>query len=162
MSRGDTTAALDHFTRGVALAETMGQPAIQAQALSALAGAQAALKDPAAAVTYRRALNQARAGGDPAGEAQAALGLGQMLINQGARVEGSQMLHEASAAARRMGARGASLARRADDLLAGIGPLEPSRPATATAAHRREEAAQREPRVEPEHRGDRSGAAPGG
>jgi hypothetical protein len=125
----------------------MGQPAIQAQALTALAGAQAALKDPGAAVTYRRALNQARAGSDPAGEAQAALGLGQMLINQGARVEGSQMLHEASAAARRLGARGASLARRADDLLAGIGPLEPSRPATATGAHRRETAAQREPRV---------------
>jgi len=110
--------------------------------------AQAALKDPAAAVTYRRALNQARAGSDPAGEAQAALGLGQMLINQGARVEGSQMLHEASAAARRSGARGVSLARRVDDLLAGIGPLEPSRPATATGSHRREAAAQREPRVE--------------
>src|ERR671916_512924 len=140
MSRGDTTAALDHFTRGVALAETMGQPAIQAQALSALAGAQAALKDPAAAVTYRRALNQARAGSDPAGEAHAALGLGQMLLNQGARVEGSQMLQEAGAAARRMGAKGASLARRADDLLAGIGPLESVRPATASAPHRREAA----------------------
>jgi tetratricopeptide (TPR) repeat protein len=149
MSRGDTTAALDHFTRGVALAETMGQPTIQAQALSALAGAQSALKDPAAAVTYRRALNQARAGSDPAGEAQAALGLGQMLINQGARVEGSQMLHEAGAAARRMGARGSSLARRADDLLAGIGPLEPSRPATASPSHRREAVSQREPRIEP-------------
>jgi tetratricopeptide (TPR) repeat protein len=148
MSRGDTTAALDHFTRGVALAETMGQPTIQAQALSALAGAQAALKDPAAAVTYRRALNQARAGSDPAGEAQAALGLGQMLINQGARVEGSQMLHEAGAAARRMGARGSSLARRADDLLAGIGPLEPSRPATSSPLHRREAVSQREPRIE--------------
>jgi tetratricopeptide (TPR) repeat protein len=149
MSRGDTTAALDHFTRGVALAETMGQPTIQAQALTALAGAQASLKDPAAAVTYRRALNQARAGSDPAGEAQAALGLGQMLINQGARVEGSQMLHEAGAAARRMGARGSSLARRADDLLAGIGPLEPSRPATASPSHRREAVSQREPRIEP-------------
>jgi hypothetical protein len=57
------------------------------------------------------------------------------------------MLHEASAAARRIGARGASLARRADDLLAGIGPLEPSRPATATGSHRREATAQREPRV---------------
>ncbi|MDF2758615.1 MAG: repeat-containing protein [Thermomicrobiales bacterium] len=148
MSRGDTTTALDHFTRGVALAETMGQPAIQAQALTALAGAQAALKDPAAAVTYRRALNQARAGSDPAGEAQAALGLGQMLINQGARVEGSQMLHEASAAARRIGARGANLARRAEDLLAGIGPLEPSRPATAAGSHSREAPTQRQPRVE--------------
>jgi len=149
MSRGDTSAALDHFTRGVALADTMGQPTVQAQALSALAGAQAALKDPAAAVTYRRALNQARAGSDPAGEAQAALGLGQMLINQGARVEGSQMLHEAVAAARRMGARGASLARRAEDLLAGIGPLEPSQPAMAASSHRREVAPRREPRVEP-------------
>ena len=59
------------------------------------------------------------------------------------------MLHEASAAARRMGARGASLARRADDLLAGIGPLETSRPAAVSPAHRREAAAQREPRVEP-------------
>jgi tetratricopeptide (TPR) repeat protein len=147
MSRGDTTAALDHFTRGVALAETMGQPTVLAQALSALAGAQAALKDPAAGVMYRRALDQARAAGDPAGEAQAALGLGQMLITQGSRVEGSQMLHEAVAAARRMGARGASLARRADDLLAGIGPLEPSRPTAETGFHRRE-APQREPRVE--------------
>jgi hypothetical protein len=71
-----------------------------------------------------------------------------MLINQGARVEGSQMLHEASAAARRMGARGAILARRADDLLAGIGPLETSRPAVSPAP-RREAVAQREPRVEP-------------
>jgi tetratricopeptide (TPR) repeat protein len=149
MSRGDTSAALDHFTRGVALADTMGQPTVQVQALSALAGAQAALKDPAAAVTYRRALNQARAGSDPAGEAQAALGLGQMLINQGARVEGSQMLHEAVAAARRMGARGASLARRAEDLLAGIGPLEPSQPAMAASSHRREAAPRREPRGEP-------------
>jgi hypothetical protein len=59
------------------------------------------------------------------------------------------MLHEAGAAARRIGARGASLARRADDLLAGIGPLEPSRPATTIPAHRREAAAQRETRIEP-------------
>jgi hypothetical protein len=57
------------------------------------------------------------------------------------------MLHEASAAARRLGARGASLARRADDLLAGIGPLEPSRPTTTTSSHRRDAAPQREPRV---------------
>jgi hypothetical protein len=149
MSRGDTAAALDHFTNGVALAETMGQPVIQSQALSALAGAQAALRDPAAAVTYRRALNQARAAGDPSGEAQAALGLGQMLINQGARVEGSQMLQEASAAARRMGAKGASLARRADDLLAGgIGLMEPSRPVTDRPLRRRERAAESEPRSE--------------
>ena len=138
----------------------MGQPTVQAQALSALAGAQAALKDPAAAVTYRRALNQARAGSDPAGEAQAALGLGQMLINQGARVEGSQMLHEAGAAARRMGARGASLARRADDLLAGIGPLEPSRPVTTSrfTAPRGGRPAGTSRRAW--HRGDRSRAAP--
>ena len=59
------------------------------------------------------------------------------------------MLHEASAAARRMGARGASLARRADDLLAGIGPLEPTRPAMTSPAQRREAVAQREPRIEP-------------
>src|SRR5215207_4174529 len=147
MSRGETTAALDHITRSVAVTETMDQHAIQAQALTALAGAQAALKDPGAAVTYRRALNQARAGSDPAGEAQAALGLGQMLINQGARAEGSQMLHEAGAAARRIGAREASLARRADELLAGIGPLESSRQAKTAGSHRRETAAQREPRV---------------
>ena len=126
----------------------MGQPAIQAQALSALAGAQAALKDPAAAVTYRRALNQARAGSDPAGEAQAALGLGQMLINQGARAEGSQMLHEAGAAAaphRRPGESGASGRRSAGRDC----PLESSRPATTSPAHRREAPAQRETRIEP-------------
>ena len=140
MSRGDTTTALDHFTKGVALAEAMAQPTIQAQALSALAGAQAALNDPAAAVTYRRALSQARGASDAAGEAQAALGLGQLLLQQGARVEGSQMLQEAGAAARRMGARGQSLARRADDLMAGIGPLEP-------APRRRESAAARPART---------------
>ncbi|MDF3043474.1 MAG: hypothetical protein K0Q71_6180, partial [Thermomicrobiales bacterium] len=145
MSRGDTTAALDHFTKGVALAEAMAQPAIQAQALSALAGAQAALNDPAATTTYRRALSQARTASDVASEAQAAFGLGQLLVREGARVEGSQMLQEAGAAARRMGARGQQLARRADDLLAGIGPLEPppSRP-----PRRREAAAERAPRVE--------------
>ncbi len=148
MSRGDTAAALDHFTNGVALAEAMGQPSMHSQALSALAGAQAALKDPAAAVTYRRALNQARIVSDPAGEAHAALGLGQMLLNQGARVEGSQMLQEAGAAARRMGAKGTSLARRADDLLVGIGPLEPSRPAADRPSRRREPAAEPERRVD--------------
>ncbi len=125
MSRGDTTAALDHFAKGVALAEAMAQPTMQAQALSALAGAQAALNDPAATTTYRRALSQARTASDAASEAQAAFGLGQLLVREGARVEGSQMLQEAGAAARRMGARGQQLARRADDLLAGIGPLEP-------------------------------------
>lgn len=145
MSRGDTAAALDHFTKGVALAESMAQPAIQAQALTALAGAQTALNDPAAAVTYRRALNQARTASDPAAEAQAALGLGQLLLQEGARVEGSQMLQEAGAAARRMGARGQNLARRAGDLLAGIGPLEP---APTRAARRRESAAAQPSRTE--------------
>lgn len=124
MSRGDTTTALDHFTKGVALAESMGQPAIHAQALAAQATAQAALNDTAAAVTYRRALSQAKSAGDLGAEANTALGLGQLLLQQGARVEGSQMLQEAAAAARRMGPRGTSLVRRADDLLAGIGPLE--------------------------------------
>jgi hypothetical protein len=60
-----------------------------------------------------------------------------LLLQQGARVEGSQMLQEASAAARRMGQRGASMARRADDLLAGIGPLQPVSPARARAARSR-------------------------
>ena len=59
------------------------------------------------------------------------------------------MLHEAGAAARRMGARGASLARRADNLLAGIGPLEPSRTAATSPSQRREAVAQRELRGEP-------------
>jgi tetratricopeptide (TPR) repeat protein len=148
MSRGDTAAALDHFTNGVALAESMGQPSIHSQALSALAGAQAALKDPTAAVTYRRALNQARIAGDPTGEAHAALGLGQMLLNQDARVEGSQMLQEAGAAARRMGAKGASLARRADDLLAGIGPLAPSRTSADRPSRRREPGPEPAPHTE--------------
>lgn len=143
MSRGDTAGALDHFTKGVALAETLGQPAILAQALSALAAAQVAIADPAAAATYRRALNQGRSAGDPASEAQAALGLGQLLLQQGARVEGSQMLQEAAASARRMGPRGASLARKADDLLVGIGPLET--PASAERASRRREPASERP-----------------
>ncbi|MBA2597032.1 MAG: tetratricopeptide repeat protein [Chloroflexota bacterium] len=145
MSRGDTAAALDHFTNGVALAEAMAQPAIQAQALTALAGAQTALNDPAAAVTYRRALNQARSAGDAAGEAQAALGLGQLLLQQGARVEGSQMLQEAGAAARRLGARGQNLARRADDLIAGIGSLDPT---PSRSARRREPATEQPVRTE--------------
>jgi tetratricopeptide (TPR) repeat protein len=145
MSRGDTTAALDHFTKGVALAEAMAQPAIQAQALSALAGAQAALNDSAAATTYRRALGQARAAQDAASEAQAAIGLGQLLLRQGARVEGSQMLQEGAAAARRMGARGQGLARRANDLLAGMGPTDPS---PTRPPRRREAATARQPRVD--------------
>ncbi len=126
MVRGDTATALDHFTKGVTLAEALGQPSIQAQALSALAAAQAALNDPAAAVTYRRALGHARSASDAGAEANSALGLGQLLLAQGARVEGSQMLQEAAAAARRMGPRGESMARRADDLLLGLGPLEPA------------------------------------
>lgn len=145
MSRGDTTVALDHFTKGVALAEAMAQPAIQAQALTALAGAQAALNDAGATTTYRRALSQARTAQDAPSEAQAALGLGQLLLRQGARVEGSQMLQQAGAAARRMGARGQQLARRADDLLAGIGSMEP---ASSRPARQRETAAARQPRVE--------------
>ena len=138
MGRGDTTTALDHFTKGVALAETLGQPTIQAQALAALAAAQAALDDPAAAVTYRRSVTQARASGDAAAEAHAALGLGQLLLQQDARVEGGQMLQEAAAAARRMGPRGATLARRVDEFLAGIGPLDIAPPASARPARRRE------------------------
>jgi hypothetical protein len=149
MSRGDTTSALDHFTKGVALAETMGQPAIHAQALGAQAAAQAALNDPAAVATYRRALSQAKTAGDLGAEANTALGLGQLLLQQGARVEGSQMLQEAAAAARRMGQRGASLSRRAEDLLAGIGPLETVAPARA-ARSRRSVAEERRPRPAPE------------
>jgi tetratricopeptide (TPR) repeat protein len=149
MSRGDTTSALDHFTKGVVLAEAMGQPAIQAQALAAQAAAQVALNDPAAIATYRRAVSQARAANDPAAEANAALGLGQVLVSQGARVEGGQMLQEAAAAARRMGRRGAPLVRRADDLLAGIGPLEPAATPAARPARRRPPAAVEEPRPEP-------------
>jgi tetratricopeptide (TPR) repeat protein len=149
MSRGDTAGALDHFTKGVALAEAMGQPTIQAQALAAQAAAQAALNDPSATVTYRRAMNQARAASDPGGEANAALGLGQLLLAQGARAEGSQMLQEAAAAARRLGPRGASLVRRADDLLAGIGPLEPRTAATARPSRTRRPAVEAERRVEP-------------
>ena len=136
MSRGDTTAALDHFTKSVTLAETLGQPAFQAQTLAALGAAQAALSDPTATTTYRRALQQARTASDAAGEAQSALGLGQLLVTQGARVEGSQMLQEAAAAARRMGARGANLARRADEILLTLGPLEPPRPASVRSTGR--------------------------
>ena len=149
MTRGDTAGALDHFAKGVALAETVGQPAIQAQALAALAAAQAAISDSAATTTYRRALSQAKAAGDAAGEAHAGLGLGQLLIAQGARVEGSQMLQEAVAAARRMGPRGTNLARRADDVLTGLGPLEPLTQSARRPSRRREVAAEREPLAPP-------------
>jgi tetratricopeptide (TPR) repeat protein len=135
MSRGDTAGALDHFTKGVALADTVGQPMIQAQALAALATAQAAFNDPAAVTSYRRALNQARAVDDAGGEAYAAIGLGQILLHQGSRVEGGRILQEAASAARRMGPRGAKLARQADDLLAAAGPVATT-PAALTHATR--------------------------
>lgn len=124
MARGDTSAALDHFANGVALAETVGQPALTAQALAAQAAAQVQLNDTGAQATYRKALGHARSAGDAAAEANAALGLGQLLVAQGARVEGGQMLQEAAAAARRMGPRGAAIARRADELLINMGPIE--------------------------------------
>ena len=146
MSRGDTAGALDHFSQGVALAESLGHPTLQAQALTALAAAQAAISDPAALATYRRALNQARSAGDPGGAAHAALGLGQLLVNQGARVEGSQMLQEAAAAARRMGARGTSLARRADELVMSVGPVD--LPPVSERPPRRREASARVTRPE--------------
>jgi hypothetical protein len=149
MNRGDTTAALDHYTKGVVLAESLGHPVIQTQALTALAAAQTTLNDPAAATTYRRALTQARAVKDAAGEVHAALGLGQVLLQQGSRVEGSQMLQEAAAVARRMGARGGSLARRAEELMAGIGPLEPPPTVTMRPARRREPATAEMERAEP-------------
>ena len=131
LTRGDTPAAVDHFTRAVALGEALGQPVIQAQALSSLASAQATLNDASATVTYRQALSQARAAGDAGIEARAAIGLGQFLINQGARIEGGQMLQEGAAAARRLGPRGATLARRADDLLATMSTSEPATPSAS-------------------------------
>jgi tetratricopeptide (TPR) repeat protein len=137
MARGDTAGALDHFTKGVALAETVGQPAILAQALTALAAAQGAIADPAAVTTYRRAVQEARAAGDATTEAHASLGLGQALVAQGARGEAGQILQEAAAAARRMGPRGVNLARRADDILTNLGPLEPVTPAVRRAARAR-------------------------
>jgi hypothetical protein len=112
------------------LGEALGQPSIQAQALSSLAAAQAALNDAAATVTYRHALSQARTAGDAGIEASAAIGLGQLLLNQGARIEGGQMLQEAAAAARRLGPRGAALVRRADELLITMGPIETGAPST--------------------------------
>jgi hypothetical protein len=56
------------------------------------------------------------------------------------------MLQEAAAAARRIGAKGASLARRAEDLLAGLGPIEPAVPVSPRTSRRRE-SAEREPRA---------------
>lgn len=147
MSRGDTASALDDFSQGVALAESLGHPALVAQALTAQAAAQAAINDPAALTTYRRALSQAKSSGDNAGEANAALGLGHLLVNQGARIEGSQMLQEAAAAARRMGAKGNAIARRADDLLSSVGPLE--LPTIPDRASRRRETAERPARSAP-------------
>ena len=60
MSRGDTAARWTTSPRASPWPRPMGQPVIQAQALSAMAAAQAALTDPAAAATYRRASVQAR------------------------------------------------------------------------------------------------------
>ena len=94
------------------------------------------LNDPGAQSTFRKALGQARAAGDASAEANAALGLGQLLAAQGARVEGGQMLQEAAAAARRMGPRGTYLARRADDLLISMGPIEASPRRTAELPRR--------------------------
>lgn len=136
MARGDTSVALDHFANAVALAETVGQPALAAQALAAQAAAQVQLNDPGAQSTFRKALGQARTAGDAAAEANAALGLGQLLAAQGARVEGGQMLQEAAAAARRMGPRGVALARRADELLLSMGPIEASPRRTAELPRR--------------------------
>jgi hypothetical protein len=76
------------------------------------------------------------------GEATAALGLGPLLLQQGARAEGSQMLQEAANAARRMGPRGADLARRADQMLVSAGLPEPEAASTRAARSRR-------PREEP-------------
>jgi hypothetical protein len=147
MSRGDTAGALEDFAQGVTLAESLGHPSLLAQALTAQAAAQAAINDPAAVATYRRALGQAKSSGDHAGEAHAALGLGQLLVNQGGRIEGSQMLQEAAAAARRIGARGSAVAKRADELLSAVGPLEmppiPERPS------RRRETTERQRQPQP-------------
>lgn len=148
MARGDTSVALDHFANGVALAEAVGQPALAAQALAAQAAAQVQLNDSGAQSTFRKALGQARAAGDAAAEANAALGLGQLLNTQGARVEGGQMLQEAAAAARRMGSRGVSIARRADELLISMGPIEPSPRRTADLPRRVEIARTPEPAPE--------------
>jgi tetratricopeptide (TPR) repeat protein len=136
MARGATSVALDHFANAVALTEVVGQPALAAQALAAQAAAQVQLNDPAAQATFRKALGQARAAGDASAEANAALGLGQLLVAQGARVEGGQMLQEAAAAARRMGPRGQALARRADDLLISMGPIEATPRRTADLPRR--------------------------
>ena len=136
MARGDTSVALDHFANAVTLAETVGQPALAAQALAAQATAQVQLNDPGAQPTFRKALGQARAAGDAAAEANAALGLGRLLIAQGARVEGGQMLQEAAAAARRMGQRGTAIARQADELLISMGPIEASPRRTAELPRR--------------------------
>jgi tetratricopeptide (TPR) repeat protein len=148
MARGDTSVALDHFANGVALAETVGQPALTSQALAAQAVAQVQLDDSGAQSTFRKALGHARAAGDAAAEANAALGLGQLLIAQGARVEGGQMLQEASAAARRMGPRGASVARHADELLINMGPIEASPRRTSEMPRRVEIARATEPAPE--------------
>lgn len=148
MARGDTSVALDHFANGVALAEAVGQPALSAQALAAQAAAQVQLNDSGAQSTFRKALGQARAAGDAAAEANAAIGLGQLLIAQGARVEGGQMLQEASAAARRMGPRGVSIARHADELLINMGPIEASPRRTADLPRRVEIARTTEPAPE--------------
>jgi tetratricopeptide (TPR) repeat protein len=136
MARGDTSVALDHFANAVALTETVGQPALAAQALAAQAAAQVQLNDSGAQSTFRKALGHARAAGDAAAEANAALGLGQLLAAQGARVEGGQMLQEAAAAARRMGPRGVALARRADEVLISMGPIEASPRRTAELPRR--------------------------
>ena len=148
MARGDTSVALDHFANGVALAEAVGQPALAAQALAAQAAAQVQLNDSGAQSTFRKALGQARAAGDAAAEANAALGLGQLLIGQGARVEGGQMLQEASAAARRMGQRGSTIARQADQLLINMGPIEATPRRTTDVSRRVEIARTAEPAPE--------------
>ena len=128
--RHDATGALDHLDRALALAEELDHPALLGQALQHLATAQHAAADPAAADTYRRALELSQALDDTSGEALMRLNLGTLLGTNGRREEGLRHLHRAVVLGTDLGPSGANVVRRAEAAIAAI-------PADAAPAARR-------------------------
>ena len=130
--RHDHHLALDHLRRAATLADAMRDPALLARALQHLAVAQHAADDPAATGTYRRAIEQSRSAGDPAGEAISTLNLGLLLVSLGEPEEGRLLLHGAATQARELGAAGSDLQARAESasraLPAAAAPLPPPTP----------------------------------
>ncbi len=128
--RHDHDLALDHLRRALALAERLDDAGLLARALQHLATSQHAAGDAAAATTYRRALEQARAMGDQPGEALMRFDLGLLLAGGGQREDGRRMLREAVTLASGLGPAGADLRQRAETALSTL----PARPQPAAPA----------------------------